>query len=579
MTRIIQRNDISTNWTTSNPTLAIGEVGWETDTKKFKLGDGVTPWTSLEYVGTGESELDKYLSATTNDNTTTVNANGKVIKLDAPAIEVGENLVDNLGDNPNLYLKQNTVEAGTNVTIDKTATGIRINSTGGGESTSYNFQTPLTEEVGTATILLPTEEYTSNTVAGKYTITSNQSYHSNDAYTRFKEEVWDGNAYRNALTTASILTYTRTDGENFPTGEMIMNIPFVSYNCCIDNVVIKTYDTSDSELQSFTKTFEAIPLRTRTEYTIELDVTEPFTKFTMQLNQSSASGFDTSSQNRIGPVTFGKVTGVNTVGLSIDDTTLKVNSQGQLYAEQQEVPVPENMVTTDTDQEIEGNKTFTKPIIANQVKSNTGGINITPADNQTVLIGQNRAGILMLKGSAIRFNDRTKGGDTYITSPSNGVLMLGQTTSTSLNEVLTTNTAFKQVKLTQAEYDGLATKDENTLYIITDGSTSPIPGDYIVARSDPSLMPSYWVKYKSGWGEQGGHVPAGVTEIKYLRDFVDTNYILTQGLFSTDGASTTERSIAIEYISSPFTHASKTGFTKRATNTSGFDWVARGMIM
>jgi hypothetical protein len=43
------RNDTAANWTSANPVLAQGEMGIETDTKKFKIGDGVTAWNSLAY--------------------------------------------------------------------------------------------------------------------------------------------------------------------------------------------------------------------------------------------------------------------------------------------------------------------------------------------------------------------------------------------------------------------------------------------------------------------------------------------------------------------------------------------------
>jgi len=48
-TRLQQRRDTAANWTSNNPTLATGEIGYETDTKKFKIGDGSTAWTSLAY--------------------------------------------------------------------------------------------------------------------------------------------------------------------------------------------------------------------------------------------------------------------------------------------------------------------------------------------------------------------------------------------------------------------------------------------------------------------------------------------------------------------------------------------------
>lgn len=50
MPAVIQfRRDTAANWTSNNPTLASGEMGVETDTNKYKVGDGSTAWTSLTY--------------------------------------------------------------------------------------------------------------------------------------------------------------------------------------------------------------------------------------------------------------------------------------------------------------------------------------------------------------------------------------------------------------------------------------------------------------------------------------------------------------------------------------------------
>jgi len=51
--QIQQRTDTAANWTSANPTLLAGELGHESDTKKYKLGDGSTAWTSLDYAGGG----------------------------------------------------------------------------------------------------------------------------------------------------------------------------------------------------------------------------------------------------------------------------------------------------------------------------------------------------------------------------------------------------------------------------------------------------------------------------------------------------------------------------------------------
>lgn len=43
------RRDVAADWTSTNPTLAEGEIGWEIDTNLAKIGDGATAWTGLDY--------------------------------------------------------------------------------------------------------------------------------------------------------------------------------------------------------------------------------------------------------------------------------------------------------------------------------------------------------------------------------------------------------------------------------------------------------------------------------------------------------------------------------------------------
>lgn len=43
------RRDTAANWTSTNPTLAAGELGLETDTNLFKFGNGTAAWTALGY--------------------------------------------------------------------------------------------------------------------------------------------------------------------------------------------------------------------------------------------------------------------------------------------------------------------------------------------------------------------------------------------------------------------------------------------------------------------------------------------------------------------------------------------------
>ena len=43
------RRDTAAAWTAANPVLAAGELGLETDTTYYKIGNGSTAWTSLAY--------------------------------------------------------------------------------------------------------------------------------------------------------------------------------------------------------------------------------------------------------------------------------------------------------------------------------------------------------------------------------------------------------------------------------------------------------------------------------------------------------------------------------------------------
>jgi hypothetical protein len=48
-TRMQQRRGTAAQWTAANPTLAAGEIGFETDTSKLKMGNGSSAWTALTY--------------------------------------------------------------------------------------------------------------------------------------------------------------------------------------------------------------------------------------------------------------------------------------------------------------------------------------------------------------------------------------------------------------------------------------------------------------------------------------------------------------------------------------------------
>ena len=81
-TRMQQRRGTAAQWISTNagagPVLNAGEIGWESDTNKFKIGDGTNNWTSLDYFSDINSTVNPsfgssitFEGATANDFETT----------------------------------------------------------------------------------------------------------------------------------------------------------------------------------------------------------------------------------------------------------------------------------------------------------------------------------------------------------------------------------------------------------------------------------------------------------------------------------------------------------------------------
>jgi len=82
-TKIQVRRGSASLWTSTNPTLSAGEIGYETDTGLFKIGDGTTTWTSLAY------NAVKALTAGSGVNISNTNGN-HTISLSNPTINFND---------------------------------------------------------------------------------------------------------------------------------------------------------------------------------------------------------------------------------------------------------------------------------------------------------------------------------------------------------------------------------------------------------------------------------------------------------------------------------------------------------
>jgi len=57
------RRGTAAQWTSANTVLHAGELGFETDTEKFKIGNGTTAWVDLTYSNDLPTEVDSLIAA------------------------------------------------------------------------------------------------------------------------------------------------------------------------------------------------------------------------------------------------------------------------------------------------------------------------------------------------------------------------------------------------------------------------------------------------------------------------------------------------------------------------------------
>lgn len=98
-TRMQQRRGTAAQWTSADPILAAGEIGFETDTSQFKIGDGTNHWSDLSYFKNLEDlggTLDDYIPLTQK------NAANGVATLDGSGYIPVSQLGNIIGDAPSI---------------------------------------------------------------------------------------------------------------------------------------------------------------------------------------------------------------------------------------------------------------------------------------------------------------------------------------------------------------------------------------------------------------------------------------------------------------------------------------------
>lgn len=105
-----QRTNTAANWTSTNPVLDIGQIGYENDTKKLKIGDGSTAWNSLSYINSNDftNDYKSYLDFLTGYNSVTTLVSLPVTKrvvLATVSAATSLSLASTLADGKELLIK------------------------------------------------------------------------------------------------------------------------------------------------------------------------------------------------------------------------------------------------------------------------------------------------------------------------------------------------------------------------------------------------------------------------------------------------------------------------------------------
>jgi hypothetical protein len=104
-TRMQQRRGTEAQWTSADPILASGEIGFESDTGQFKIGDGINHWSDLSYfkdLSDLGGTLDDYVPLTqkgSDNGVATLDGNGYV-PVDQLGNVIGDapQILDTLGE-------------------------------------------------------------------------------------------------------------------------------------------------------------------------------------------------------------------------------------------------------------------------------------------------------------------------------------------------------------------------------------------------------------------------------------------------------------------------------------------------
>ena len=447
MTKIQLRRDTATNWASANPILASGEPAFETDTGKFKIGDGVTAYNSLPYKddGGGSGTTD-YTDLTNKPQINSIELTGNKTSTDlglASASEVEEldnklnqlaGVVETKEDNITalspLTLEQKTSSTGSvGFTVSEANT---LTPSSDVISLDYSLSSPTTIASTFNNYIVIPYSYLEKTVVRIPCNSGALPTHNTSVFLGYLEDgvvqplVYfpicqsTNNASTNYVYTmdtnnpnASVSTHPNNTAGSYNADGLIEG-KYYSYLTTYyspqwnqyaltsyskngesggkDLICFQRYNFDSTEEKAAIEKANCIVISygvSLNQFPIDLNICGKF-PYKGDYATGAIIPYDAPLDD-VADLTdnildFTTVT-TNELALNIDNSTIKVNDSGQLYANVSSAPA--NMVTTDTNQTITGTKNFTNstPISFQAPGNSTTSFSIAGDNRSNLVIG------------------------------------------------------------------------------------------------------------------------------------------------------------------------------------------------
>jgi len=148
-TRMQQRRGTAAQWTSANPILNAGEIGWESDTNKFKIGDGINHWADLDYFIDQSSTVNPSFGSSITFEGLTANAYETTLAITDPTADRTITFPDASGSvvvadgSGNVTVSGNLTVNGTTTTVNSTEINVTTGLVFEG-ATANAYETTLT---------------------------------------------------------------------------------------------------------------------------------------------------------------------------------------------------------------------------------------------------------------------------------------------------------------------------------------------------------------------------------------------------------------------------------------------------